>query len=227
MKVAIVGLLTVVAFAIGLFGIAMLLPEGEAPELGETETAEAREAGGPTAAEALNDLVGTQADSLIALGLPTATTDSLRLLREQLAQAQAQIPELLARLDALEQAAEAQVDRRARAQALSATLSRLEEAELRALLSRLDADVLADLYAEASARNRTKLLQALPASRGAALVERIAAGDRRAIPLERAAVPPPPTTPAPAAAPNPAPAEASSEEAAVPATSLSQPIAVQ
>ncbi|NNF58193.1 MAG: hypothetical protein HKN04_08115, partial [Rhodothermaceae bacterium] len=162
MKVALIGLATLVAFAIGLFGIAMLLPEPEAAALGEPEVAEGLEADGPTAAEALGDLVGAQADSLIALGLPTATTDSLRLLREQLAQAQAQIPELLARLDALEQAAEAQVDRQARAQALSATLSRLEDTELRALLSRLDSDVLADLYAEASARNRTKLLQALP-----------------------------------------------------------------
>lgn len=178
MKKGLLIVTSVVAFAGGLIGVATLLPK-------EPPDEETLDAAGDSlsAAEALEALTGAPADSLIHITLPTTTVDSLALLREQLALAQSQLPALLARLTELERAAGSQATRRERAQALSATLTRLDDDGLRALLTRLDADVLADVYAEASPRSRTKLLQALPATRGAALVERIAADDRRAIPF--------------------------------------------
>ena len=188
MKLALVAILTLVAFAAGLFGMTKLLPQPPNPE------AEAAAADSLTAAQLLQDVAGTAADSLIQLSLPEASLDSLALLREQLALAQTQIPALLGRLTSLEEELQGQADRKARAEALSGTLSRLEDGELRALLMQLDADVLTDLYTEASPRNRTKLLQALPARRGAALVERIASGDRRPIPVEVPSAAAPATT---------------------------------
>ncbi len=188
MKLALIGFLTVAAFGAGLFGVMALLPAPPSPEDA------AAEADSLTAAQLLEEVAGVEADSLVQLELPDVALDSIATLREQLTLAQAQIPTLLARLGELEQTLQARADRLARAQALGGTLGRLEDAELRALLTQLDADVLADVYAEASPRNRVKLLQALPSRRGAALVERIAAGDRRPIPVETPPAAPPPAS---------------------------------
>lgn len=199
MKIPIVIALSVVGFLLGLTAVYMVLPKVDPAAAPDGMAADSLAvADSLTAADLLaRALPEAAVDSLINLALPDFGTDSLGMLREQLAMAQTQIPALLGRLDDLERALAGQAERRVRAQELSGTLGRLDDGELRALLGRLDADVLADVYTEASPRNRTKLLQALPASRGASLVERIAAGDRRAIPLD---TPPPPPSPAPVAA---------------------------
>ena len=56
------------------------------------------------------------------------------------------------------------------ARQMSGTLSKLEDRELEALLENLDDDVLESLYVEASNRNRTRLLQMMPADKAASLV---------------------------------------------------------
>ncbi len=59
---------------------------------------------------------------------------------------------------------------REQARELSAVLTKMEDAELRALVAQLDPDVMGMLYSEASARNKTRLLQAIPPERAAAFV---------------------------------------------------------
>ncbi|MEP0548548.1 MAG: hypothetical protein ABJF88_16555 [Rhodothermales bacterium] len=95
-----------------------------------------------------------------------ALQDSLSVLRRELDDARRE----------LETAGTPPVDRQAEAQALSGTLSKLEDAELRAILTRLDLEVVEMLYAASSARNRTRLLQALPSDRAARFVRYLTTG---------------------------------------------------
>lgn len=67
----------------------------------------------------------------------------------------------------VDQAALAQAEQ---ARELSNVLSKLEDPELRALVSNLAPDVLTILYRESSARNKTRLLQAIPPERAAEFV---------------------------------------------------------
>jgi len=95
-----------------------------------------------------------------------ALRDSLMLLRRKLDTAQRKLADVTAR----------QADRRAEAQALSGTLSKMEDDELSAILQRLDLGVVEMLYAGSSARNRTRLLQALSAERAARFVRYLTMG---------------------------------------------------
>lgn len=56
------------------------------------------------------------------------------------------------------------------ARELSNVIAKLEDPELRALVSNLDPEVLTVLYRESSARNKTRLLQAIPPERAAEFV---------------------------------------------------------
>jgi flagellar motility protein MotE (MotC chaperone) len=56
---------------------------------------------------------------------------------------------------------------------LSKTLTKMEDKELRAIVQQLDPEVLATLYKQASGRNRTRLLQALPPTQAAQFVHRL------------------------------------------------------
>lgn len=205
MKNAAVIVVTLVAFAAGLFGIKMVLPQPA--EAGEAEGAVA-EADTLTAAQALEEATDQPVDSLVSLPIPDAPVGEVERLKEQLTLAQDQIPVLLERLDQLEQELTARQDRYERAKALAGSIGRLEDDELRALLVQLDGGILAEIYIQASPRNRTKLLQVLPAKAGADLVERIAYGTgggraRTSEPTSR----PPAGASAPQAGP-PAPAQA-------------------
>lgn len=95
-----------------------------------------------------------------------ALRDSLTLLRRELDAAQRELAATSAR----------HADRRAEAQALSGTLSKMEDDELAAILQRLDLEVVEMLYAGSSARNRTRLLQALSAERAARFVRYLTMG---------------------------------------------------
>jgi hypothetical protein len=121
--------------------------------------------------------------------LDVALQDSLSILRTELDAARRE----------LESAGAPPVDRQAEAQALSGTLSKLEDAELRAILQRLDLDVVEMLYAASSARNRTRLLQALPSDRAARFVRYLTTGSAGAD--APAPVSESPVSEAPAAAP--------------------------
>ncbi|MFN3596095.1 MAG: hypothetical protein ACK41D_02350 [Rubricoccaceae bacterium] len=215
MRVLLLILLSTLGFAGGLFGMYLGLRyvsgAGGAEELDEPASER-------TAAEALEQRVGAgDMEALLALDLADPAADSLALLRKYVSDAQRALPRVLARIDTLEQALQARQDRQQRARELAATLPRLEDRELRSLLAQLDADVLVDIYAEASPRNRTRLLGALPAARGAALVERIAGLERGAPgPSDGAAVGPPPGA-RPASAPPSGPGEGPGARPSTPA----------
>ena len=113
-----------------------------------------------------------------------ALQDSLAVLRRELDAARRE----------LESAGSPPVDRQAEAQALSGTLSKLEDAELRAILQRLDLEVVEMLYAASSARNRTRLLQALPSDRAARFVRYLTTGSAGADAPEPTPVPTAPVT---------------------------------
>ena len=181
MKNAVIGLVTLAAFAAGLFGIKMVLAPDAAAEGDELDPAAALLAEGDTlsAADALEAATGLPLDSAVALPFPDAPIGELERLRAQIALTQKEIPQLLERLDELEQQATARQERYEQAREIASSVSRLEDRDLRELLVRLDAGLLTDIYVQASARNRTKLLQALPASVGAALLEQIAYGSSR------------------------------------------------
>lgn len=63
--------------------------------------------------------------------------------------------------------------RRAQAEDLSQRLARIEDRELEAIMKQLDTKTLEHLYREATGRNRTRLLQAMPADRAARFVNRL------------------------------------------------------
>ena len=124
-------------------------------------------------------------DSLVAQGGPgayavpdqaalvTALRDSLALLDQQLRKSGARERLLAEQIGALQQQQQALAAQRASAADLGSTLAKLEEKERRALVARLDAEALRAIYAEASSRNRTLLLQAMTPDRAARFVGRL------------------------------------------------------
>ncbi len=57
-----------------------------------------------------------------------------------------------------------------RAREIAGVLTKLEDAELRAIVAHLDPDILQSVYQQASARGKTKLLQAIPPEQAALFV---------------------------------------------------------
>ncbi|MEM1042270.1 MAG: hypothetical protein AAGI91_06520 [Bacteroidota bacterium] len=154
---------SVAAFVAGLAGTYVLMPI-VAPDFVAAE----RMVADSLAADSL------AADSLEAAALvaeteaPTpASADSLAALQRRLAEYEAQIGALQTEIGTTKA-------QQAQARDLIATLIKLERDDLSAVLARLDFDVLALLYAEASARDRTRLLAALEPSRTAMFVRRLA-----------------------------------------------------
>ncbi len=82
---------------------------------------------------------------------------------------------LMAKVKSMEERWEALQAKYDEAKLMSGTLAKLEDNELSALLESLDADVIESLYIEASARNRTRLLQMMPADKAASLVNTLTA----------------------------------------------------
>ncbi len=67
-----------------------------------------------------------------------------------------------------------------RARELAGVLVKLEDSELRAIVAHLDADVLQSVYHQASARGKTKLLQAIPPEKAALFVRALVRPAQRA-----------------------------------------------
>lgn len=178
MKLALTVILTLAAFAAGLFGMKTFMapaPAEEPVDVGALVAAEDT----LMADEALENATGLPVDSLVEIQLPDAPVAELERLRAQIERTQEQLPRLLARLDSLEGAVVARQDRYERAREIAASLGSLEDDDLRDLLVHLNGRVLTDIYIHASARNRTKMLRALPAQVAGALVQHIAEGPGR------------------------------------------------
>ena len=69
----------------------------------------------------------------------------------------------------------------AKAQELSTTLTKMEDKELAGVVEQLDLAVLEILYKQASGRNRTRLLQAMPPQVAASFVQRLVQPGRAAV----------------------------------------------
>ncbi|MDT7857331.1 hypothetical protein RQM47_11830 [Rubrivirga sp. S365] len=204
MKVAVILAITLAAFGAGLYGVKMVLPD--AAEGG------AELAAGDSAAVAATPEARARLAADSAATASQVTLDELGELRQQLASTQERIPTLLQRIDQLEQELTVRQDRQERAKELASSVSRLEDDELRDVLVQLDGRVLVDLYTQASSRNRTKMLAALPAGASAALVELVAYGSSRprsAAPARSASSRSTSPRPAPAPRPTTPPADSS------------------
>ena len=112
-------------------------------------------------------------DSLASANLLMGLRDSLSLLMNSLEQEQQEKDTLLMRIQNMEQKWIELAAKYAEAGQMSNTITKLEDKELSELLAQLDEDVLESMYIEASARNRARLLQMLPAEKAANLVNRL------------------------------------------------------
>lgn len=110
-------------------------------------------------------------------GSLVAAEDTVAVLRRRLRQAEEAAAARRASVQAAEERLAVLRAQRAGASELSATLAELEDAELAAILRRLDLPILKRLYAEASSRNRKRLLKAMPADRAAHFVSQIVTAD--------------------------------------------------
>jgi small-conductance mechanosensitive channel len=113
-----------------------------------------------------------------------ALQDSLQIANRrlnQLMQDQAalmnQMRELMEKLKSLE-------GQRTQVRSLSATLPKLEDKELAAILQQLDLLLLSRLYQEATERNRTRLLQNLSSERAAQFIRHLAQPTPQSAPVE-------------------------------------------
>lgn len=113
------------------------------------------------------------ADSLQYPGMLVGLRDSLSLLMNRLEMEQQEKDTLLMRIQDMEQKWVELAAKYAEAGQMSNTITKLEDKELANLLEKLDDDVLESMYIEASARNRARLLQMLPADKAANLVNRL------------------------------------------------------
>ena len=107
--------------------------------------------------------------------------DSMMVLQHSVAGLIQENGELLEQLKALREQFEGQQTQGARAQELSTTLSKLEDKELARVVEQLDLAVLELLYKNASGRNRTRLLQAMPPQVAASFVQRLVLPRRAAV----------------------------------------------
>jgi hypothetical protein len=113
-----------------------------------------------------------------------ALQDSLQIANRrlnQLMQDQAalmnQMRELMEKLKSLE-------GQRTQVRSLSATLPKLEDKELTAILQQLDLSLLSRLYQEATERNRTRFLQNLSSERAAQFIHHLAQPTPQSAPAE-------------------------------------------
>lgn len=126
--------------------------------------------------------------------------DSLMTLQQSVEGLLKEKARLLDQIKALQARVQTQQSQEAEAQGLSATLAKLEDKELAGVVEQLDMAVLQILYKQASARNRTRLLQAMPPPVAATFVQSLVQPGRAA-----ATTPPDTTSRTPAAGSEPLP----------------------
>ena len=100
--------------------------------------------------------------------------DSIKALHSSLSSGQVIQSDMVERLETLESRLLTLDEKYAQARAMSGTIVKLEDAELGELLNELSLDVLEAIYIEATARNRSRLLQMLPADKAAYIVSKLA-----------------------------------------------------
>ncbi len=115
----------------------------------------------------------TPPDSSAEMRLLEGLRDSLHALVRQLDTERSNNENLLDRVESMEQRWDELGAKYDEARQMSSTVTKMEDRELSELLSKLDDAVIESMYIEASARNRARLLQMLPAEKAATLVNRL------------------------------------------------------
>ncbi len=110
-----------------------------------------------------------------------AIQDSLALLHQRVEGLLREKGTLVEQVKALREQFESQQTQHAEAKELSATLAKLEDKELAGVVEQLDMAVLEILYKQASARNRARLLQAMPPQVAASFVHNLVQPGRAAV----------------------------------------------
>lgn len=193
-KIALFAIVSIVSFVLGLGGLYVAMPYIQPDKV---ESARAGiDSLRALAADSLSiedglrvdvpvdmDLVLADAadvDSLTPPGIPIdehprflALTDSLLAIADISSRLRSENDRLIVRLTELEELASSRAVHSTDIAELTGTLSRLEDNELRSILERVDDATVARLYDEASGRNRTKIVRAMPADRAARLVQRM------------------------------------------------------
>lgn len=196
-RIALFIAITIVSFTVGLIGLYFAMPiidpDGVEQTRSQIDSLLGLRAPSPIdsvgadsllpvpEALAFLDSLSAEPDSLHAVPVDDhprfiAMTDSLTRLRVQFASLDRERGTLLARIEALEADRATASQQSVDAAELSATLTRLEDEELRRILSLLDETSLTRLYNEATGRNKTRILAALPSERAARIVQRMMAG---------------------------------------------------
>jgi hypothetical protein len=190
MKIVLAVVLSIVFFALGLIGTYSIMPiiapdtveetTARLDSLAQAKLAEDPLATGTAQADSLgrpvsdSSSVETQATGVAVDPGLAVLRDSLQDVHQQVASDQEMQKQLLQRVEAMEAQWAALQKRFDEAKQMSGTIGKLEDNELKALLSQLELPVLEALYLEASARNRTRLLQMMPSDKASTLVSKLA-----------------------------------------------------
>ena len=207
MKIIIAVVASIAFFALGLIGMYMAMP-ALAPDVVEETTARldslelARNPPDPmTMPAALTDSLGNVLLDSTAVAPPmadpslnaaiAALRDSLQDIHFRLSIEQETQKLLQQRIGEMEARWEVLQKRFDEARQMSGTLVKLEDGELGTLLGKLDMGVIEAIYLEATARNRTRLLQMLPADKASLLVNKLASPQPTLAEQTPQAAPPP------------------------------------
>ena len=137
-----------------------------------------------------------EVDIAAELARQNALQDSLAAVQRQFEQLMREQKQLLEEVKSLKDQVEEQQIHSDEIEELSGTLAKLEDKELAGVVERLDMGVLEALYERASARNRKRLLQAMPAEAAASFVRRLVRPSNA--PVTKAVTPPDTTAAMPA-----------------------------
>lgn len=139
----------------------------------------------------LDSLLDTYRDSThLPVPLAAVMRDSIAALNRRIGERGIQYDSLQTQFVTLQEEMYRLQGQRAEAAALSGTLAKLEDKELRSILERLDLTVLELLFQQASSRNQARLLAAMPSERAARFVRgQVAPNAPMAPPVERTAAP--------------------------------------
>ena len=126
----------------------------------------------------------------IAPGLSAAgAVDSLQRVIERIRRMEQEKSALLTEVESLTARLQTLEERRVEAENLSATLAKVEDRQLGAILQSLDARALELIYLMSSSRNQARLLQALPPDRAASFIRSLVKLPPGAPPAQPAATP--------------------------------------
>lgn len=188
-KAFLVAAVGVLCFSVGLVGTYFALPVVAPNAVEQSVPADSASTAAPPdqpASPEPNQTEPTPSDSATASpdeslasfdAVNEVLRDSLQMMRDSMHTLASTSQTLERDVQELRDQVEALQAKRTKAADLAKTLTRLEDEELQAVLGELKMETHAILYEEATGRNRTRILQALPPDQAARLVNRMIASE--------------------------------------------------